>query len=150
MARRIEIQRYRRKTQEVIPENTTVDNVDMNNVTTNNVLPQGDNLFDNPMVRAASMSMSNEDKEKYKRLGEEMYDNVDFVSGDVNNLPPPMAEAVAYLSTQLQAGMHPSVLESNEQELLSQAYGPTWYQRWGYVLGDLREIITLTPNLGIE
>lgn len=149
MSRRIQLQQSRRKQPrhtEFDPSNTQPQNTQLQS----NMIP-GDNLFDNPMVRTASAAMSEEDKEKYKRLGEEMYNNVDFVSGDINsNLPNPMAEATAYLCTQLQAGMHPSVLESNEKALLSEAYGPTWYTRWGYVIEDLTEIITLNPNLGIE
>jgi hypothetical protein len=100
-------------------------------------------LFDNPMTRAAAEALSEQDKEKYKRIGESLYGTVDFENGEnMDNIPLPMADAVAYLEAQLKSGLHPSMLESNEKTLLENVYGKEWYTKWGYVAGDLTEIIT--------
>lgn len=104
----------------------------------------GDNdLFDNPMVRAASSALSDEDKERYKRLGEALYADVDFETcKSLNNIPAPFVEAVQYLELQLNSGLHPSMLEDNDKILLKDAYGAEWYKKWGYIEADLTDIVT--------
>lgn len=105
-------------------------------------LPKGPNdLFDNPMARAAMAALTEEEKAKYKRIGEHLYGRIDFETGI--NMAPDMAEAVAYLESQLRAGLHPSMLEDNEKEIIKEAYGEDWYVKWGYVEEDLDDIVTL-------
>jgi hypothetical protein len=112
-------------------------------------VPKDDNdLFDNPMVRAAMNAMSEEQKEKYRILGEGLYGSINFEDEQyINNMPPAMTQAIMYIENQITSGLHPSMLESNEKELLKDAYGETWYSKWGYVEGDLTDIVTLHPNL---
>jgi hypothetical protein len=62
-------------------------------------------------------------------------------------MPPAMTQAIMYIENQITSGLHPSMLESNEKELLKDAYGEKWYSKWGYVEGDLTDIVTLHPNL---
>jgi hypothetical protein len=101
-------------------------------------------LFDNPMTRAALDAMSEEEKQRYKNIGEELYGHLDFNDGKVlKQLPPPMAEAIAYLCEQLKSGLHPSMMEENEQAVMSEGYGEKWYENWGYVEGDLTDIVTV-------
>ena len=103
-------------------------------------------LFDNPMVRAADAAMSDEEKEHYRRIGEEMYGPLDFETSNVlNNMPEPMTEAVAYVEIQIRSGLHPSMMEDNEKMLLEEAYGKNWYTKWGFVEQDLTEIYTVKP-----
>jgi hypothetical protein len=105
-------------------------------------------LFDNPMTRTAMAALSEEDKAKYKIIGDHLYGRINFEDGQsLNNMPPPMAEAVAYVETSLMSGMHPSMLEENEKALLKDNYGDEWYKRWGYVKEDLNEIVTLTLDI---
>lgn len=112
-------------------------------------VPKDDNdLFDNPMVRAAMNAMSEEQKEKYRILGEGLYGSINFEDEQyINNMPPAMTQAIMYIENQITSGLHPSMLESNEKELLKDAYGEKWYSKWGYVEGDLTDIVTLYPNL---
>jgi hypothetical protein len=105
-------------------------------------------LFDNPMTRSAMAALSEEDKAKYKMIGDHLYGRVNFEDGQtLNNMPPPMAEAVAYIETSLMSGMHPSMLEENEKALLKDNYGDEWYKRWGYIEADLNDIVTLTFDI---
>lgn len=105
-------------------------------------------LFDNPMTRSAMAALSEEDKAKYKMIGDHLYGRVNFEDGQtLNNMPPPMAEAVAYIETSLMSGMHPSMLEDNEKALLKDNYGDEWYKRWGYIEADLNDIVTLTFDI---
>jgi hypothetical protein len=39
--------------------------------------------------------------------------------------------------------MHPSMLEEDEKHVLLKSFGEDWYVKWGYVKGDLNEIITI-------
>lgn len=100
-------------------------------------------LFDNPMTRAALEAMSDEDKRRYKQMGEDMYGHMNFEDAKVlNNIPAPMEEALAYIKEQLKSGLHPSALSEDEKVFLSDAYGEEWYKDWGYTKEDLKEIVT--------
>ena len=118
-------------------------------VTSEEYISSGPNdLFDNPMSRAALAAMSEEQKEKYRIIGEHLYGQFDFQDEQsINNMPPDMVEAVAYIEIQLRSGLHPSMLEDNEKELLADAYGEEWYISLGYNKKDLTEIFTTTPIL---
>lgn len=108
----------------------------------------GDNdLFDNPLTRAAMAALSEEDKERYRVLGEHMFSGVNFEDcQSLNNMPPSMSEAVAYIETQIKSGLHISELEDNEKSLMKDAYGDEWYTRWGYIEEDLDSFVTLEPT----
>ena len=101
-------------------------------------------LFDNPMVRSALSAMTPEQIEKYKHIGEEMYGGIDFEHSQVlSSMPPPMAEALAYVVESLKSGLHPTDLDEDEINLLKEGYGEEWYKKWGYSEGDLEYIITV-------
>jgi hypothetical protein len=105
----------------------------------------GDNdLFDNPMVRAAMAAMSPEEKEQYRVIGEKMYGNMNFEDARyLINPETKMTEALECLQSQLRSGLHPSDMEDNEKAVLTDAYGDKWYEKWGFVKKDLSEITTL-------
>jgi hypothetical protein len=95
-------------------------------------------LFDNPMIKSAEKALTQEQKEKYAQLGEEMYKTVDFETNEIlNNLPEPMVESVLQLSVQLRSGLHPSDLEEQDIKLLETSFGEKWYEKWGYEKADL-------------
>jgi hypothetical protein len=53
-------------------------------------------LFNSEFAKSAVASLSDEDKRKYKKIGEELYGNINFEDSEVlNNIPPPMEEALA-------------------------------------------------------
>ena len=106
------------------------------------------NIFENQMIKAAISALSEEDKKRYKMIGDHLYGRINFEDcQSLNNMPPSMAEAVAYLESQLQAGFHPSMLDENEKALLVDRYGDEWYREWGYIKEDLVDIITIQPIL---
>jgi hypothetical protein len=101
-------------------------------------------LFDNPMTRAALAAMTDDQKRRYKEIGQEMYGHMNFEDSKVlNDVPPPMEEALAYIQEQLKSGLHPSDLDENEKAFLVDALGNEWYKKWGYLEEDLNEIITI-------
>lgn len=101
-------------------------------------------LFNNPMVESALKSMSPEELQRYKEIGERMYGTIDFEDSKIlNNVPPPMYEAGAYISEQLKSGLHPSMMDDDEKRLMEELFGKEWYTLWGYVEGDLTDIVTV-------
>ena len=105
--------------------------------------PSPYNLFNNPMVNAAKKSMTSEDIANYQKLGEEFYKNIDFEKCEVNNLPPLMHESFIYIDSMIKSGYHPSMMEVDEKNLMKEVLGENWYEKYGYVEGDLNDIVTL-------
>ena len=105
----------------------------------------GDNdLFEGALAKAALAALSDEDKERYKKIGQELYGNIDFVSEDPKtSMNNEMIESLACIEVQINSGLHPSMLEENEKELLKDAYGEDWYKKWNYTEKDLTEIFTV-------
>lgn len=101
-------------------------------------------LFENPRVKAAYESLSPAEKARYTSIGEQLYDSVDFEECNVNE---PMLEATAYIQNQLKSGLHPSMMEQNEKDLMKESYGEEWYIKYGYVKEDLDDLVTLMPEL---
>lgn len=112
----------------------------MNKISVNEETEQN-TLWDNPMTRSAMKEMSPEELQRYKDIGQSMYGDIDFEASKVlNNIPPPMAEAVAYVEESLKSGLHPSMLEENEVTLLVDVRGDNWYEKWGYTEDNWKEI----------
>lgn len=107
-------------------------------------------LWNNDMVKNATKSMSKQDLEKYARLGESFYKDVDYTTStiiDKSNLVPPfMKDAVLYIEESIKSGLHPSMMTTDEKELLKSVYGDKWYERYGYVEGDLTDIVTIKKD----
>lgn len=105
-------------------------------------------LFDNPMTRAAMASMTPEQIEHYKKIGEEMYGSIDFEKSEVlNNLPPFLSESLAYITEGIKAGLHISELDKDERKVMEECYGKEWWTHFGYTEADLDEIVTVDPTL---
>ena len=102
------------------------------------------NLFNNSMVESAIKALSEDDLQRYREIGEKMYGTINFEDSKIlNNMPPPMYEAGAYLNEQLKSGLHPSMMDDDEKRLMEELFGKEWYTKWGYVEGDLTDIITV-------
>jgi hypothetical protein len=86
-------------------------------------------------------------KEAFKNIGKEMFGHLRFKGVQlINETKPSDAEIVAYIVRQLDDGIHPSILEEGEKETLTLHLGSEWYLKWGYVVGDLTEIVTVDRN----
>lgn len=121
--------------------------VEETKVETNNGVYTTGSLFNNPMVESALKAMSPEDLHRYREIGEKMYGTVNFEDSQIiNNVPPPMYEAGAYISEQLKSGLHPSMMDDDEKRLMEELFGKEWYTKWGYVEADLTEIVTVVQS----
>jgi len=98
-------------------------------------------LFNNPMVNNALKAMSPEQLKDYKRMGEYMYGNIDFVDNKViNGLDKSLDESAFYIGEGLKAGLSPSDLDENEVQILTSVYGEEWYKRFGFNRKDVPEV----------
>lgn len=78
-------------------------------------------------------SMSDEQIEDLKTLGEKFHESFDVTKGMTTNLNDiNMEEALAYVVESLKSGIHPSFLTEDELALLGAAYGEEWYKKFGY------------------
>jgi hypothetical protein len=94
-------------------------------------------LFDNPTVAAMLKSMSPEEVHRYKVIGQEMYGNVDFLESKIlNNIPPPMTEALAFINIGLRSGLLPMDLTKDEINLMVECKGPEWYLEYGFTAAE--------------
>lgn len=90
-------------------------------------------LFSNPMVAQALKSLSKQQLEDYKKMGESMYGSVNFDDSTIiRNMAPDFDEAVAYVESGIKAGLLPCDLDEDEVNCLFNAYGETWYERYGW------------------
>ena len=89
-------------------------------------------LFNNPMVNEAKSSMTPEQLEDYQRMGEEMYNTIEFETSKLLN-PEKSSnielESVAYVVEGLKSGLLPSELDEDEVALLVNHYGEDWMDK---------------------
>ena len=98
-------------------------------------------LFNNNTLTNALNALSENDKKRYKELGEEMFGSIDFEDGNVlNTYPPPVRESILDIEQQIKDGLHPSDMEEPEKKLLEEIYGKEWYKKGGFAKEDLLEI----------
>ena len=94
-----------------------------------------DPLFDNPIVQQVRDSMSPEDREKYDKIGKELYDSINFETGVPDET---VNDVLAQLKAMIESGMHPSYLSYEEKNFLEHYMGKEWYLDFGYLKNDLK------------
>jgi hypothetical protein len=99
-----------------------------------------DSLYNNPFVNNALKSMSAEQVKDYRKIGEKLFNSVDFKNNKIiNDIPPPTEEVVAYIEEGLKAGLLPQDLDENEINVLCDAYGEEWYLKYGFSREEVPE-----------
>lgn len=115
----------------VLKKNTEIDKKTYMQNKDDNKTPGGD-LFNNPMTNAARSAMTPEQLEEYKKIGEYMYNTVDYKNSTVlQTLPPNDANLAKYAAEALKAGGDPYDLSEQEVQALIHTYGETWYRTFG-------------------
>lgn len=96
-------------------------------------------LFNNPMIDAAKKAMTPEQLEEYKRIGQYMYNTVDFgsVEATVIETKPTIAELARYAETALRSGAMPTDLSEPELQAMSQVHGEKWYEKFDLKAEDV-------------
>ena len=91
-------------------------------------------LFNNPMVEAAKKSMTPEQLEEYKRVGEYMYNNDVYKVSEIGSKikQPENSDLILYATQSLKSGGSPHDLSGSELRALIDVYGDNWYERFGF------------------
>ena len=101
-------------------------------------------IFSNPQIQRAKESLPPQLRAQYEQIGESIWSQMEQsqmtisnnTGDDVNftgeNLPPPVEEAAAHIAEALQSGMHPSLLEDDEKNVMKECFGDTWWRKWDY------------------
>lgn len=114
---------------------------------------ENNDLFDNPMIDNAKEGVSEEQQEKWKKLGENLH-SVDFVNEKGDNVKDKPSDeimkSVVYIVDSICNGMHISFLEDNEKEILASVYGDEWWKLAGYEKEDLDDIVNYPDTQYIE
>ena len=110
-------------------------------------------MFDSPMFQKMIENLSDEDREKYKRIGEYMYNSVDYEKNEIlNKVKTPTEEILGYIELALQSGISIEDLEPEERQYMKDQFGNKWYEKYGFTLDDIPEEekhqyqVTLTNN----
>lgn len=104
-----------------------------------------DGVFNNPSVEQALKNLSPEERKRYETIGKEMYDSIEFEAESEQN-PMEATEALLYITEGLKSGLHPSHMDEDEKNYMSEIFGESWYKQYGYVKEDLTQIHTLNPK----
>jgi hypothetical protein len=91
------------------------------------------NLFDNPTINEIKKNLSDEDKKKYAKFGESMYNSIDYNSGvtlDKNSYD--MTLVIKYILEGLKSGLSVDDLSENEVAILVQAFGENWQENFEF------------------
>lgn len=97
-----------------------------------------ENANSHTFMKSAVESLSPEDREKYKKIGEYMYNTIDYEQQKIlDDLPTPVSESIAYIEIGIKSGLLPCDLEDEEVEMMIQTYGNTWYKRYGFSDNDI-------------
>ena len=98
-------------------------------------------LFNNPMVKSALQSMSERDRENYRKIGQSMYNSVNFQDNTIlNNMAVSGEDISLYAIEGLKSGLNPNSLTPLEVSALKDKYGLEWYKKFGYELDDVKDI----------
>ena len=96
-------------------------------------------LFNNPMVEAAKKSMTPEQLEEYKRVGEYMYNNDVYKVSEIGSKvkQPENSDLILYATQSLKSGGSPHDLSGAELRALIDVYGDNWYERFGFTQSEV-------------
>lgn len=109
-------------------------------------IKKADTLFGKKRMQEIESSISDDDKKRYAKIGEEMYNSIDFE--DINsqgnfvneNVETIELENVAQTKLMLQSGIHPSYLSSQEKDMMKNAFGEKWHEQYGFLETDLNRV----------
>ena len=105
-----------------------------------------DSLFSKKRLQEIETTISDDDKKRYAKIGEEMYNSISFE--DINsqgqlateNAETIELENVSQIKLMLQSGIHPSYLSTQEKDMIKNAFGKKWFEQYGFLETDLNRV----------
>lgn len=87
--------------------------------------------FSSPFLQEAINALSEEDKERYQKMGNYMLSKMEKnLSGTKSE--PPTAEVLVYIENGLKSGLHPKDLLQKELQVMFEQRGDKWFEEYGY------------------
>lgn len=111
--------------------------ISKNSKNSKNKKKEYDPFFDDPQIQQFRDSLSPEEKEKYDKIGKDLYDTINFETGETEDV---VKDVMAQLRIMLQSGLHPSYLTYEEKAFLEKNLGNKWYEEFGYLENDIKRI----------
>lgn len=105
-------------------------------------MEEKNDLFNNPMVEAARKALTPEQIEEYKRMGEYMYNSIDYKNAVAGTQVRESKEEdlILYASEALKSGGDPYDLTEPELQALTNTYGEKWYERFGFAEDEVPKV----------
>jgi hypothetical protein len=105
-------------------------------------IKNADPLFGEKRLQEIAASLSEEDKKRYAKIGEEMYNSINFE--DINsqgtlatqNADQIEMENASEIKIMLRSGMHISYLTRQEKDIMKNVFGNKWYEEFGFLETD--------------
>ena len=98
-------------------------------------------LFNNPFFENAKKSLTEEQKEEYKKIGEYMYNTEIYKVESVGpKIQAPKEEDIALYAIQcLKSGADPKDLTDEEIRSLTKVHGEKWYEQFDFSQDEIRK-----------
>lgn len=97
-----------------------------------------DSIFNNLNFENIKKSLNKKELKKYEEIGKDLYESINYTDGKVittNN-----DNNAKYILEGIKSGLHPSMLSTEEKNILSETFGDEWYKKYGYTENDLNNI----------
>jgi len=95
------------------------------------------NIFTDPTIQSVAANLSPKTKARYKMLGESMYRDIDFEAVCETGAPPFFTETQKRVQSLFKEGLHISLLQAGEKEIMRELEGDEWYIQYGFEKKDL-------------
>jgi len=107
-------------------------------------IKNADPLFNEKRLNEITSKLSEDDKKRYSKIGEEMYNTIKFEDINSQGIPDTNDEIeienVSQIKMMLLSGIHPSYLNNQEKDLMKNNLGEKWYESFGFLEVDLNRI----------
>ena len=98
-------------------------------------------LFNNPIFENAKNSLTEEQKDAYKKMGEYMYNQDIYRKAETEVKSNITAEEILLYAVQaLKSGINPKDLTEREVQALTDTYGKYWYEKFDLTKEDVPEL----------
>ena len=89
-------------------------------------------LWNDPRWSRVKQSLSKEQLEQYKTIGEQMNGSIDFTNGKSNEIPipEPAKDSIAYILVGLRSGLEIDDLDEEETKAMDTFVGKDWKEKW--------------------
>jgi hypothetical protein len=105
-------------------------------------------LFNNPFFENAKKSLTEEQKEEYKKIGEYMYNKDIYSTAETKIKSDITHEEILFYAVQaLKSGINPKDLTQKEIQALTDTYGKYWYEKFGLEKEDVPELTITKEDL---